>query len=208
MPEINVINMQNQEIAKIALPDSIYASEIRKDVLHEVVINYLANQRQGNAATKTKGLVSGGGKKPWRQKGTGRARAGSIRSPLWRGGGTVFGPLKRDYKFKVNQKLKRLALKSVLSAKYQDNKIIVIDEISVAEPKTKLFVSILENLKLTDKTVLIILDQLTTELALAARNLPRVNMMLVKDIHAYNILAYEMILINQAAIEKLQEGLM
>ena len=173
MPQIEMINKENKAAGKTELPDDIFGVKVNKELLFEVVHNHLANKRQGTAATKTKGLVSGGGKKPYKQKGTGRARSGSNRSPIWRGGGTIFGPQPRDYSYRMPKKAKWLALSSALAAKFADNDVVVIDDLSLAEAKTKAMKGILKNLGLDN--VLIIVPEKNEKLELAARNIPRVN---------------------------------
>ena len=148
MAETDIISKDNKSVGKTDLPDDIFAVEIRNGLLHEVVRNHLANKRQGCASTKTKGLVRGGGKKPYKQKGSGRARAGSNRSPLWKGGGTVFGPHPRDYSYKLPKKVKWIALVSALTVKFNDGEVVVIDEIAITEPKTKIVKGFLQGLRL------------------------------------------------------------
>jgi len=203
MPEVEVVDKENNPVGKTELPDEIFGVEVNKALLHEVVLNHLANKRQGTATTKTRGLVSGGGRKPYRQKGTGRARAGSIRSPLWRGGGTVFGPQPRDYSYKLPKKKKWLALSSALAAKLSDGEIIVIDDLSINEPKTKAVKGLLKNLGL--KNVLMVIPERDETLELAARNIPRVDVARVKELNVYSILVHEKLLISQNAIEKMKE---
>ncbi len=204
MAEIEIINKDNNSVGKTDLPDDIFGVDVRKGLLHEVVHNHLANKRQGTAATKTRGMVSGGGKKPYKQKGTGRARAGSNRSPLWRGGGTVFGPHPRDYSYKLPKKVKWLALNSALSAKLADGEIMIIDEISVTEPKTKAVVGMLASLGLKNN-VLIIVPEKNEALELASRNIPRVNVVRVNELNVFTILSHEKLLISKDAVEKMKE---
>lgn len=204
MPEVEIINKENKSVGTADLPQDIFGVEVNKGLLYEIVRNHLANKRQGTAATKTRGLVSGGGRKPWRQKGTGRARAGSIRSPLWRGGGTVFGPLPRDYSYRLPKKVKWAALSSALTAKLSDNELKVIDELSLAEPKTKALVEILKSIGLRD-SVLIVIPEKDETLELAARNIPRVDVARVSELNTYSILAHEKLLITRSAIERIKE---
>jgi large subunit ribosomal protein L4 len=204
MPQVEVINRENKPVGKADLPDDIFGVEVKKALLHEVVVNHLANKRQGTAATKTRGLVSGGGRKPYRQKGTGRARAGSIRSPLWKGGGTVFGPQPRDYSYKLPKKKKWLALSSALASKLADGEVVVIDELSVDEPKTKAVESLLKTLGL--KNVLIVIPEKNETLELAARNIPRVDVARVNELNVYSILVHEKLLISKDAIERMKEA--
>jgi large subunit ribosomal protein L4 len=204
MSEVNLINKENKSVGKVELPDDIFGVKVNKELLYEVVHNHLANKRQGNAATKTKGLVSGGGKKPYKQKGTGRARAGSNRSPLWRGGGTIFGPQPRDYSYKLPKKAKWLALSSALAAKFKDNEVVIIDNFSIAEPKTKAVMSMLKGMGLNN--VLIIVPEKNMNLELAVRNIPGVNIARVSELNVYSILAHKKLLIIKDAIERLKEA--
>ncbi|HBH61946.1 MAG TPA: 50S ribosomal protein L4 [Nitrospiraceae bacterium] len=205
MAEIEIINQNNKSVGKADLPDDIFGVEVRRALLHEVVHNHLANKRQGTASTKTRGMVSGGGKKPYKQKGTGRARAGSNRSPLWKGGGTVFGPHPRDYSYKLPKKVKWSALSSALSAKLADGEVILIDNISVTEPKTKAVKGLLDNLGLKNN-VLIIVPERNDALELASRNIPKVNVARVSELNVYSILSHEKLLISKDAIEKMKEA--
>ncbi|RJQ48438.1 MAG: 50S ribosomal protein L4 [Nitrospiraceae bacterium] len=204
MPQTDLINKENTPVGKTELPDDIFGVEVNKALLFEAVHNHLANKRQGNAATKTKGLVSGGGKKPFRQKGTGRARAGSNRSPLWRGGGTIFGPQPRDYSYKLPKKAKWQALSSALAAKFADNEVVVIDDISIKEPKTKAMKSLLQKLGLSN--VLIIIPEKNETLELAARNIPGVNVARVNELHIYSVLSHNKLLISKDAVAKMKEA--
>jgi len=203
MSQVELINKENKSVGKVELPDDIFGVKVNKELLYEVVHNHLANKRQGNAATKTKGLVSGGGKKPYKQKGTGRARAGSNRSPLWRGGGTIFGPQPRDYSYRLPKKAKWLALSSALAAKFADNEVVIIDDLSLIEPKTKAVKSMLKGLGLDN--VLIIVPEKNGNLELAARNIPRVNIARVSELNVYSILAHKKLLILKDAVERLKE---
>jgi large subunit ribosomal protein L4 len=203
MPQVELINKENKPVGKVELPDDIFGVNVNKELLHEVVHNHLANKRQGNASTKTKGLVSGGGKKPYKQKGTGRARAGSNRSPLWRGGGTIFGPQPRDYSYRLPKKAKWLALSSALAAKFADNEVVIIDDLSLIEPKTKAVKLMLKGLGLDN--VLIIVPEKNGNLELAARNIPRVDIARVSELNVYSILAHKKLLILKDAVERLKE---
>lgn len=205
MPIVEIINKENKKAGKTELPDDIFGIEVKKGLIHEVVCNHLANKRQGSASTKTRGLIRGGGKKPYRQKGTGRARAGSNRSPLWKGGGTIFGPRPRDYSYKLPKKVKWLALSSVLAAKLADGEIIVIDELSIAEPKTKVVVGLLKNLALGNNVLIIVPDKNET-LELAARNIPKVNVARVNELNVYSVMSHEKLLITKDAVEKMKEA--
>ena len=205
MPEVDIKDKNNNIIGKISLRDDIREDYPKQGVIHDAVINYLANQRQGTAATKTKGLISGGGKKPWKQKHTGRARAGSIRSPLWRGGGTVFGPQPRDYSYKLPKKIKRLALLTAFHKKLSSGEVVIIDNLSVEKPKTKEMVSILKNLGLDHKSVLIVLPEKDDTIMRSARNIPGVSVTRTSDLNTYNVLANNMLLMTKEAAAKLEE---
>ena len=205
MAQIEIINNENKSVGKADLPDDIFGVDINKGLLHEVVRNHLANKRQGTASTKTKGLVRGGGRKPYKQKGTGRARAGSIRSPLWKGGGTVFGPRPRDYSYKLPKKVKWTALSSALSAKYADGEVIVIDDLTITEPRTKVVKGLLDSLGLKNN-VLIIVPEKNAALELAARNIPAVNVARVNELNVYAILSHKKLLISRDAVERMKEA--
>lgn len=205
MPQVDIINKEKKSVGKADLPDDIFAVEVKNGLLHEVVRNHLAAKRQGNASTKTRGLVRGGGRKPYRQKGTGRARAGSNRSPLWRGGGTVFGPQPRDYSYKLPKKVKWQALNSALASKLADEEIIVLDELAVAETKTKLVRQLLNDLGLTG-SVLIIIPEKDEKLELAARNIQGVSVSRVSELNVYSVLAHDKLLVSKDAIEKMREA--
>src|SRR3990172_441041 len=181
MPEFDIKDKSNNSVGKINLPEEVFGVSAKNGVVHNAVINFLANQRQGTHATKTKGLVSGGGKKPWKQKHTGRARAGSSRSPLWRGGGIVFGPQPRDYSYALPKKARRLALKAALSGKLADGEITVINEFAIDKPRTKEMISILKGLDLEGKSTLIVLPEYTEAVMLSARNIPRATVRKVFD---------------------------
>ncbi|MBF0457724.1 MAG: 50S ribosomal protein L4 [Nitrospirae bacterium] len=205
MLEIEIKDINNNTVGKMDLPEEIFGLEARKDILHAVVVNYLANQRQGTHATKTRGLVSGGGKKPWKQKHTGRARHGSIRSPLWKGGGTTFGPQPRDYSYKVNKKLRRLALRTALSMKFSSHEIIVIDDLKLERPRSADIVKILNNLSLLSlkdnhRKVLIVLPEKNDNVVLSARNVVGVDVVRASDINTYEVLNHDMVLMTSGAI--------
>jgi large subunit ribosomal protein L4 len=203
MIQVDVVTLDNKPTEKIELPPDIFGVKIKRGVLHEVVRNYLANHRQGTTVTKTRGLVSGGGRKPYRQKGTGRARAGSIRSPLWKGGGTVFGPVSRDYSYKLPKKVKWAALGAVLSSKLSDGDVIAVEDISLERPKTRELNSLLKGLDVSN--VLIILPVEDETIKRAAQNIPRVNVAVVGKLNAYEILVHEKLLLTKKAIEKMKE---
>ena len=206
MPEFDIKDKNNKPVGKINLPDSVFGVKTKDGVIHNAVVNFLANQRQGTHATKTKGLVSGGGKKPWKQKHTGRARSGSSRSPLWRGGGTVFGPQPRDYSYSLPKKARRLALKAALSGKFADGEIIVIDELVFDKPRTKEMVSVLKGLELEGKSTLVVVPEHNEGVALSARNIPGVTVKRVTDLNSYDVAAHARLLMTRRAVEVLSEG--
>jgi large subunit ribosomal protein L4 len=206
MPEIEVKDRNNNTVEKIHLSEDVFGVTAKQGVIHEAVVNYRANQRQGTHATKTKGLVSGGGKKPWKQKHTGRARSGSNRSPIWRGGGTIFGPQPRDYSYNPPKKMKKLALLAALSEKLTGGEIVFIDNLSVDKPKTKDIMILLRNLGLQGKSVLIVLPDKDDAVILSARNIPGVAVARASDLSAYGVLTYTMLLMTKEAVKKI-EGL-
>lgn len=204
MPKVALFNTKGEQVGEVELSDKVFGVEVRHDILHRVMVNYLANQRLGTASTLTRAEVSGGGRKPWRQKGTGRARHGSIRSPLWRKGGITFGPKPRSFKTALPKKLKRFALKSALSAKVQDNELILLDSISMEMPKTKEMVSILENLKSNKKT-LIVMASKNENVEKSARNLPGVKTTYANILNAYDILNHDNLIMTKEAAERVEE---
>ncbi|NLK21376.1 MAG: 50S ribosomal protein L4 [Epulopiscium sp.] len=203
MAKVDVYNMSGQQVGEIELNDVVFGAEVNESVLHTAVVQYLANQRQGTQSAKTRAEVRGGGRKPWRQKGTGRARQGSIRSPQWTGGGVVFAPKPRDYSFKLNKKVKRLAIKSALSSKVQGNKLIVLDELKLNEIKTKEMKKVLENLKLNK--ALIVTGDDDKNIVLSARNIPNVKTTAINTINVYDILKYDSFVIAKDLLETIQE---
>jgi len=207
MAEIEVRDKENRVVEKLPLKDEVFGLPARTDILHEAVVNYLANQRQGTHATKTRGKVRGGGKKPWRQKHTGRARAGSIRSPLWKGGGTVFGPQPRDYSYELNRKQRRLALKTALSVKLSENQLIAVDSFGIDEPKTKKMIAFLDSLGLTGKKVLIVTKEKDDNVYLSARNIPGVKVKRASDLNTYSIMVHDYMLVTKEALQSVQEAL-
>jgi large subunit ribosomal protein L4 len=206
MPEFDIKDKNNKPVGKISLPDTVFGIKAKDGVIHNAVVNFLANQRQGTHATKTKGLVSGGGKKPWKQKHTGRARSGSSRSPLWRGGGTVFGPQPRDYSYSLPKKARRLALKAALSGKLADGEITVIDELAFEKPRTKEMVSVLKGLELEGSSILVVVPEHNENVALSARNIPGVTVKRVTDLNSYDVAAHARLLMTRRAVEVLSEG--
>lgn len=203
MPEVEIKDRNNTVVGSIKLDDKVFSVPLGEPLLHEAVVNFLANQRQGTHATKTKGLVSGGGKKPWKQKHTGRARAGSIRSPLWRGGGIVFGPQPRDYSYNLPKKAKRLALKTALSLKMSGGAITIIDGFLMDKPKTKDMIATLKNLGLEGEKILIITPENDKIIILSARNIPGVKVVRVSDLNSYDVLVHDRLLMIKDAIAKL-----
>lgn len=204
MPKVNVYNMQGEVVEQIELSENIFGVEINEHVVYEVVKNQLANKRQGTQSTKTRSEVRGGGRKPWKQKGTGRARAGSTNSPVFVGGGIAFGPKPRSYSYKVPKKVKRLALKSVLTSKVQENEIIVIDHLDFNSPKTKDMVNLLARLN-ADKKALIVMDEKNINVIKSSKNIPHVETALVNTINVYDILKYNSFIITKDAVRKVEE---
>lgn len=205
MAKLDVYNKLGEVVGQIELNDQIFGIEPNEAVVHQVVKQQLANKRQGTSSTKTRSEVRGGGRKPWRQKGTGRARQGSIRAAQWVGGGIIFGPKPRDYSFVVPKKQRRLALKSVFSTKVATNNLMVVEDLELAEIKTKAFLRVLEALKLDSKTALVVDAAENKNLQLSARNLPLVNTARVNTINVYDILRHEALVLTRAAAEKIQE---
>lgn len=203
MANVKVFNMSGSEVGSIDLNDSIFAVEVNEHVMHQAVVQHLANQRQGTQSALTRAEVRGGGKKPWRQKGTGRARQGSIRSPQWTGGGVVFAPKPRDYSFKLNKKVKRLALKSALTTKVNENKLIVLDELALPEIKTKKMAEVLKNVNAGK--ALVVLEEGNNNAVLSARNLSNVKTAGVSTINVYDILKYDSLVVTKAAVNKIEE---
>ena len=203
MANVSVYNIEGKEVGSVELNDAIFSVEINEHLVHMAVVNQLANNRQGTQSAKTRSEVSGGGRKPWRQKGTGRARQGSIRAPQWKGGGVVFAPKPRDYSFKMNKKEKRLALFSSLTSKVNDKKLIVLDNFNLDEVKTKKFVKVMDNLKVTK--ALVVLEGDNKNVVLSGRNIPTVKVLPINGINTYDIMKYETLVCTKAAIEKLQE---
>ena len=187
------------------LNEAIFGAKTRPHLLHQAVVMQLANRRAGSAATKTKGFVSGGGKKPWRQKGTGRARAGSTRSPIWVGGGTTFGPHPRDYSYRLPRTARREALLSALSLKNRDGKIIVVDKFELDEGKTKLMVRALAELKV--QSALVVIPQSDVKIERSARNLPKIKVLRVEGLNVYDLLRYEHLILIEGALKRLEERL-
>ena len=204
MPKVAVYNVSGEQVSEITLNDDIFGVEVNEHVLYEVVKNQLANKRQGTQSAKTRAEVRGGGRKPWRQKGTGRARHGSIRSPLWVGGGVTFAPKPRDYSYTLPKKVRRLAMKSALTSKVNNNELIVLDELTLTEPKTKEMVNILKNLKV-GKKALIVLNDSNEAVIKSAKNIPGIETASVNTLNVYDILKYDNFIITKDAVEKVEE---
>jgi len=202
--ELDVIDLQGTQTGTIEVNEQAFGAEVKGHLFHQVVRMQLANRRQGTASTKTRGEVSGGGRKPWRQKGTGRARQGSTRSPLWRGGGVALGPKPRDYSYNLPKKVKRAALRSALTLKRQEQLLKVIDRLEFTEPKTKQMVGFLRALGV-EKPALIVIAADNRNVQLAARNLPSVQVMRAEGVNIYDLLAYDFLICTQDALVKLQE---
>ncbi|MCD7716196.1 MAG: 50S ribosomal protein L4 [Lachnospiraceae bacterium] len=203
MANVSVYNMEGKEVGQMELNDAVFGVEVNEHLVHLAVVSLLAGKRQGTQKAKTRSEVSGGGKKPWRQKGTGHARQGSIRAPQWTGGGVVFAPVPRDYSFKMNKKEKRLALKSALTSRVQENRLIVLDELKLAEIKTKNMKAVLDALKV-DKA-LVVLDEKDENVMLSARNIPDVKTALTNTINVYDVLKYNTVVVTKAAVEAIEE---
>ncbi|MCC8066606.1 MAG: 50S ribosomal protein L4 [Clostridiales bacterium] len=203
MANVSVYNMEGKEVGQMELNDAVFGVEVNEHLVHLATVSQLAGKRQGTQKAKTRSEVSGGGKKPWRQKGTGHARQGSIRAPQWKGGGVVFAPVPRDYTFKMNKKEKRLALKSALTTRVQENKMIVLDELKFSEIKTKNMKAVLDALKVSK--ALVILEENDQKVVLSARNIPNVKTALTNTINAYDILKYDTVVASKAAVEAIEE---
>ncbi len=203
MANVSVLNMEGKEVGTIELNDAVFGVEINEHLVHMAVVQQLANKRQGTQKAKTRSEVSGGGRKPWRQKGTGHARQGSTRAPQWTGGGVVFAPVPRDYSFKLNKKEKRAALKSALTDKVQNNNLIVVDELKFDEIKTKNFVNVMNNLKV-EKGLVVLADR-DENVFLSARNLEKVETALVNTINTYDIMKAKTLVLTKDAVAKIEE---
>ena len=203
MANVSVYNIEGKEVGTIDLNDAVFGVEVNEHLLHMAVVNQLANKRQGTQKAKTRSEVSGGGRKPWRQKGTGHARQGSTRSPQWTGGGVVFAPTPRDYSFKLNKKEKRAALKSALTKRVLENKFIVLDEMNFGEIKTKNFQNMLNNLEVSK--ALVVLEDGNTNAALSARNIANVKTAWTNTINVYDILKYNTVIVTKAVVATIEE---
>ena len=203
MANVTVYNMEGKEVGKMDLNDAVFGVKINEHLVHMAVVQTLANKRQGTQKAKTRSEVSGGGRKPWRQKGTGHARQGSIRAPQWKGGGVVFAPVPRDYSFKLNKKEKRAALKSVLTSRVQENKFIVLDELKLDEIKTKKFKEIMNNLKV--EKAMVVIGEADQNVIRSAKNLPKISTAVVENINVYDILKGDTLVITKDAVAKIEE---
>ena len=203
MANVSVYNIEGKEVGSIDLNDAVFGVEVNEHLVHMAVVSQLANNRQGTQKAKTRSEVSGGGRKPWRQKGTGHARQGSTRAPQWTGGGIVFAPKPRDYSFKMNKKEKRIALLSALSSKVAESKIVVLDEFKLDEIKTKKFVEVMNNLKV--ENALVVLEGENKNVVLSGRNIPSVKVTATNEINTYDVLKYTTLVVTKAAVEKLEE---
>ena len=203
MANVAVYNMEGNEVGTMELSDAVFGVEMKENLVHQAVVLHLANRRQGTQKAKTRSEVRGGGRKPWRQKGTGHARQGSIRAPQWTGGGVVFAPVPRDYSFKMNKKEKRLALKSALTSKVQENKFLVLDELKLDAVKTKEMKKVLDNLKV-DKALVVIGND-SENVVLSARNIPGVQTASVNTINVYDILKYNTVIATKSSVASIEE---
>jgi large subunit ribosomal protein L4 len=204
MPKVTVYNVDGKQVGELELADGIFGLEPNIHVLHSAVLLQQASLRSGTHDTKGRSEVRGGGRKPWKQKGTGRARQGSIRSPQWKGGGIVFGPTPRSYGFKLPRKVRRLAIKSALSSKVQENQIIVLDQLSLSQPKTKDITKLLNNLKVVSKTLVVTAD-FDNNVALSARNIPGVKFVAAEGINVLDVMKYDQLIITKDAVAKVEE---
>ncbi len=203
MAKVAVYNMEGKEVDSIELNDSIFGVEINEHLVHMAVLQQLANNRQGTQKAKTRSEVRGGGRKPWRQKGTGHARQGSTRAPQWTGGGVVFAPVPRDYSFKLNKKEKRAALKSALTSRVVENKIVVLDELKLDEIKTKNFVQIMKNINV--EKALVVLSDMDTNVIASAANIPTVKTTQTNELNVFDVLKYDTVVVTKAAVAKIEE---
>ena len=203
MANVSVYNMEGKEVGTIELNDAVFGAPVNEHLVHMAVVQQLANNRQGTQKAKTRSEVSGGGRKPWRQKGTGHARQGSIRAPQWKGGGVVFAPVPRDYSFKLNKKEKRAALKSVLTDKVQNNNLVVVDELKLDEIKTKKFTEVMNNLKV--QSGLVVISEINENVILSARNVADINTSVVNNINVYDVLNAKTLVLTKEAVAKIEE---
>ena len=203
MASVSMVDMSNKKVKDVELP-ALFGAEVKSHLLHAAVVNQLANRRAGTAATKNKALVSGGGKKPFKQKGTGRARAGSSRSPLWRHGGTVFGPTPRDYSYSMPKKEKRAALAAALSSKVSESRLVLLDKLELAEPRTKQMAELLKALGVAESALVLITGE-NKNVSLASRNMPSIKVLRMENINVYDLLKYRYLITTQDALTAMQE---
>ena len=204
MPKVDVYNMQGKKVSDVELSEAVFGIEPNENIVHSALVNYLANQRQGTQSTKTRAEVSGGGRKPWRQKGTGRARQGSIRAPQWIKGGIALGPKPRSYSYRINKKEKQLAIRSLLSAKVLDNELTVVDKLEVEEAKTKVMAKALTDLKVEGKT-LIVLPENNQNVLMSSRNIEGVKTITANNINVFDLLKYTNLILPVDTVKKLEE---
>ena len=203
MANVTVYNMEGNEVGTMELNDAVFGVEVNEHLVHLAVVRQLANNRQGTQKAKTRSEVSGGGRKPWRQKGTGHARQGSTRSPQWTGGGVVFAPVPRDYSFKLNKKEKRAALKSALTSRVVENKFVVVDELKLDEIKTKKFVEVLKNLNV--EKALVVLNDMDEKVIASAANIPTVKTTQTNELNVFDVLKYDTVVVTKAAVATIEE---
>ncbi len=203
MAKVAVYNMEGKEVDTIELNDAVFGVEVNEHLVHMAVVQQLANNRQGTQKAKTRSEVRGGGRKPWRQKGTGHARQGSIRAPQWKGGGVVFAPTPRDYSFKLNKKEKRAALKSALTSRVQENKLIVVDSLKMDEIKTKEFKNVLNNLKV--EKALVVLNDMDNNVIMSAKNIPTVKTTQTNELNVFDVLKYNTVVVTKDAVATIEE---
>ena len=203
MAKVAVYNMEGKEVGSMDLNDAVFGVEVNEHLVHMAVLQQLANNRQGTQKAKTRSEVRGGGRKPWRQKGTGHARQGSIRAPQWKGGGVVFAPVPRDYSFKLNKKEKRAALKSVLTSRVQENKFIVVDELKMEEIKTKTFKGVLDNLNA--EKALVVLNDMDANVIASAKNIPTVKTTQTNELNVFDVLKYNTVVVTKDAVATIEE---
>lgn len=207
MAKVAVYNIAGQQTGEIELNDTVFGVEVNEAVVHQALVMQLASQRQGNAATKTRSMVRGGGRKPWKQKGTGRARAGTIRSPLWVGGGVVFGPHPRSYSFRMPRKARRLAIKSALTAKLQSGELVILEGIQFDQPKTKQVVELLKTFELQERKALLVTGEANENVEKSSRNIPGVKALAANGLNVFDLLHHDKLLITRDAVARIEEVL-
>lgn len=205
MPVVDIVDITNNKVGETSLTDDIFGVEVNPFLIHEVVKMQLANRRSGTASTKNRSLVRGGGKKPWKQKGTGRARVGSIRSPLWKGGGTIFGPMPRDYSYLVPKKVRKNALKAALSQKLQENKLVLVDAITLDEVKSKKFVALMKTFKITNA---LIIDEENKNLSLSARNVTNFKVLKPEGLNVFDLMIHDYVVLTKPSLESIEKRLL